>query len=212
MGNPISSLIFSVRNTDKFQNGDVGRLPVAIGQANNVCRAIAEVQNPLGIAVRTTGDVLEKASKSEKLLEYAGKGVKFVSNNINPFICAAGGVKVLMAEDKGSALVEEGASLGMMFTGEHFLKKYASQIHEKTGINKFASLIDSKCLKSKPNLQGKIGKVLEGILFVTGSIISYSIGNKVGKMATNNIKEEALTKASEGEPLETVFKAKEEAA
>lgn len=212
MGNPISSLIFSARNTDKFQNGDIGRLPVAIGQANNVLLAAKDIQNPLGMAIRTTGDVFEQVSKSEKLLEYAGKGVNFVSKHINPFICVAGGVKVLTAEDKGSALIEETASLGAMFTGEHFLKKYAEQIHQNTGINKLAKAFDAQFLKSKPKLKGKFGKVLEGVLFVTGSIISYAAGNKVGKLATSNIKTEALAKAAEGKSLETVYREKEEAA
>jgi len=118
MGNVLASAIFCIRNEDKVKNGDIGRLPVAIGQGRNVVNSIMSFDNAIGKTAKTAVDALEIASKDEALLKYAGKAVNFVGDHINPLICVSSGIKVLTSDDKASAFVTQASALSGMFAVE----------------------------------------------------------------------------------------------
>jgi len=179
MGNVVSSTIFCIRNTDKVENGDYGRVPVAALQLCNVGKSIMSFDNAV--------------------LKYSGKAINFASDHINPLICVSSGIKVLNLDDKSSALVEQASALSGMFATEALMKKYL-----QTGIDKSIEQVKKlenkkgfeKTFKNvaefigKHKLEGKIPKVLYGVLFVLGSCTGWNEMEKFGKTLTSNIKEE----------------------
>jgi len=199
MGNIVSSTIFCVRNTDKVENGDFGRLPVAIGQARNVVNSVMSFDGALGKTAQGAVDVLSKASKNEALLKYAGKAVNLVGENINPLICLSAGVKVLTSDDKVSTGIQQASALSAMFAVEKFMSKNLEGAI-KSSITEIKKLKDKKGLEKtfknfenfigKHKLQGKLPKVLYGVLFVLGSCGAYGAGEKLGTLVTSGIKNE----------------------
>ena len=199
MGNVLASAIFCIRNEDKVKNGDIGRLPVAIGQGRNVVNSIMSFDNAIGKTAKTAVDALEIASKDEALLKYAGKAVNFVGDHINPLICVSSGIKVLTSDDKASAFVTQASALSGMFAVEHLMKKHLEKGIDKS-LEKISSLESDKgfgkVLKNtekffeKPNLKGKIPKILYGVLFVIGSCTGYNYAEKSGNFLISKFKKE----------------------
>jgi len=199
MSNVIASTLFCIRNTDKVENGDVGRVPVAIGQARNVVNSVMSFDNAIGKTAQTAVDAFNLASKNEALLKYAGKAINSVGENINPLICVSSGFKVLNSDEPASAFVQQSSALAGMFTVEHLMKKHLENGITKS-IEKISALKDKKGFEKifktaadfieKHKLQGKLPKALYGALFVVGSCTAYTMGEKFGNLLTSEIKKE----------------------
>lgn len=187
MGNPIASTIFCVRNTDKVENGDLGRVPVALGQGRNVVNSILALENNVGKKTQTTVDTLKVASKNEALLKYFGKSVNYFGEHVNFLICASAGLKVMTAEDKKSAAIEQTSALTTMFAVEKQMKKHMDSIKDIKGIDRLAAKI-SEFSKSIGCKNG-IPVALKGIFFVTGSVTAYNAGEKFGIIVANKTKQ-----------------------
>jgi len=189
MANPVSSLIFCCRNVDKVEYEDkMGRLPVAIAQANNVFQAVQELDGKVGKTAKSASDVLANAAKEEKVLAYVGKGVKLLSDNVNPLICVSSGLDILRADDKEKAIITNAGSLGAMFLVEAQMKKHLKEVPKMEifkgitkKIMKFAE--SHKCEKGLP-------AVAYGTVFVTGSIIGSNLGEKFGSILDKGVKAE----------------------
>lgn len=190
MSNVVASAIFCAKNTKKAENGDWGRTPVAIGQARNIVDSIMAFDNAVGRTTKTAVDGYNTIAKSEKLLEYAGKGVKYIAAHINPLICISSGAKVLTSDDKTSTLVQQTASLGAMFAGEAWMKKNL----DKSLIKIWKTLSEMKCTKGLTEkalefvkthkCEGKIPTIIHGVAFVIGSCSAYAVGEKFGNLLT----------------------------
>lgn len=192
MSNLYSSLIFAFRNGEKTERGEIGRAPVMLGQAKNAMKSIMEFDNAIGTGAKTAVQALEVGAKSSKALNYALKGIDIASKNVNPLICVSGGIKVMMAEDKAKAAIEETASLAGMFAAEGLFKK-CFNVHNNPKITTF------KCLDGVNNAVkglGKWGVVIKGVAFVATSITGYNAGQKFGKLITSNVKKESVAKES----------------
>src|SRR5574344_1235542 len=100
MSNIVSTIIFCGRNFDKTDNGDIGRAPVAVGQFRNVVNGVTAYDNAIGKTAKTAVNAFDKVAKADKLVDYAGKGVRFLSKNINPLICVSSGIQILNSDDK----------------------------------------------------------------------------------------------------------------
>jgi len=187
MSNPVSSLIFCCRNVDKVEYEDkMGRFPVAIAQANNVFQAVQKLDGTVGKTAKTASDVLANAAKEEKVLAYAGKGVKFLSEHVNPLICVSSGLDVLKADDKEKAFVTNATALGAMFLVEDQMKKHLDDIPKqkifKKVVEKIMKFAESyKCEKGLP-------AVAHGVAFVVGSCTAYSLGEKFGNLVATKLK------------------------
>lgn len=197
MGNVVASTIFCVRNADKVENGDLGRVPVAIGQARNVANSIMSFDNAVGRGAQTAVNAFNSAAKNEALFKYMGKAVNFVGDHINPLICVSSGIKVLNSDDKASAFVTQASALSGMFFVEGMMKKHlqegidktfekASALDEEKGAGKIAKRAVN--FLEKHNLKGKLPKVLYGVTFVVGSCTGYNYGEKLGNAIVNDIK------------------------
>ena len=169
MSNAISSLIFACRNVNKTENGEIGRAPVAAAQCINVLNQISKYNKVIAKGTDAAVSVFDKMAKEHKSVDYAVKGVKWATKNVNPLICVSGGIKVLMSEDKTTAAIKETAALSAMFSGEAIAKNLLPKLIKKLPVG------------------NKVGAVIEGLLFVGASIASYSVGESIGKDLSDEV-------------------------
>lgn len=196
MGNAISSLIFTFRSGKKAKNGDIGRAPIAVGQAKNAFTEISKFDNIAGNATKAATSIFTSSKLNDcKALKYTGKAVNFVSKNINPLICVSSGIKIAKSDDKvKTGLVEIGALSGM-FMGEGLMKKYQDNIFTSKNVEKIVQkamdkgifkTLGKKILSS--NAPKDIALITKGLAFVGASISSYALGEKAGTHLANEIK------------------------
>lgn len=184
MSNAIASLIFCARNTDKSSHGDLGRVPVAIGQAKNVFDTIKELDNAIGKGAKTAFEAYNKACKTTPILKHLGHGAHYASKHVNSLICLSAGIKVMRAEDKTKAAVEQTGALGGMFAVEHLMKKHLDDVAKIKGIDKIANKVIKFAAENKKF--SWIPAVIKGTAFVAGSITAYNTGEKFGKLLMND--------------------------
>ena len=195
MFSAVASGIFAVRNAKKTENGEIGRSAVTLGQTAGVVQEIAKYDGAIAKTARSACSVFSDLAKENKAFEYAGKFTKFAVNNVNPLICVSGGIKTLMSDDKVKTGITEAAALSMMFAGEGVTKKYYDKVaNSKTCKTFIEEISNTKTLKpvfeflKKHKLEGKIGAVLKGIIFIGASITSYNIGEKTGANIADEVK------------------------
>ena len=183
MFSPVASGIFAFRNVGKVENGEVGRAPVVVGQFAGVMKEISKYDNTIAMGAKNALNVFKDIAGDSKALQCTGKVVNFFSNNINPLIVASSVLKVANAEDKELVFREELGSLGFMFLGESLVaKNYDKIANSKTVTEALETASKSKAFSSifktiaKNNWGGKIGSIIKGLAFVTGSIGSSCLG------------------------------------
>ena len=187
--------IFGARSVEKAKQGHDGRIPIATAQASNVFNEVLKLDGRVGKSSQTAIDALknvstglETAAKSEKLLEYAGKGINFLSRHINPLICVSAGIDVLNSDNKEEALVTNTMALISMFGGEHLMKKHLDDAIDYAGKNIIKVKNKNKLIDNvvnaieKSNSNGKIKSIAHGVAFVVGSCVAYGIGQKFGNL------------------------------
>lgn len=163
----VATVGFVLRNGDKVSNGEVGRIPVLVGQTVNAVKAGAELKNGVGRTAQTVINTMDDVARADKLFNGLSKVVKFASNNVNTLICGSSALKVAMAkkEDREKTIITEGGTLGGMFLAEGWMKKNLNGI-----LNKLP-------------LGGKWKPIVKGILFITGSIGASTLGHELGEVA-----------------------------
>lgn len=166
----IATGLFAIRNCNKTTNGDVGRLPVTVGQTASVLKAGAQYNNALSRQAKVVINTCEQIAKTDKLFNGVSKIVKFASDNVNPLIAASSGVKVILADDKKSAFLTEGGCIAGMFLGEGWMKK------------------NLEGLLTSMKITGKWAPVVKGVLFVAGSIGASTLGSKIGENIAEQLK------------------------
>lgn len=195
MFSAVASGIFAYRNADKAKNGDIGRGAVTLGQTAGLVQEVAKYDGLAANAARSTLSVFSDLAKQNKAFEYAGKVTKFAIDNVNPLICASSVIKTAMAEDKVGTGITEAAALAAMFAGEGTIKAYYDKVADSPEMKSFIKkLSDKKYIKpvfeyiEKHKLNGKIGAVIKGLIFVGGSMGSYAIGQKFGENISERVK------------------------
>ena len=152
------------------QNNQV-RLLVSAGQIKNLLKAGKNCNNSIfrnisGKAI----NLCDQVAKNDKLFGKLSKAVDFASKNVNNLIVVSSGVKVLTAKDKQSECISQAGNLIGMFAVEGWMKKNLSKYVAKLPINS----------KMKP--------VVEGIMFVLGSITGSTICYNIAKKAAAKLK------------------------
>jgi len=189
MSNPVASMIFCCRNVDKVEyENKMGRLPVAIAQANNVFQAVQELDNVVGKKAKNASTILRDFAKEEKALSYVGKGVQFLSKHVNPIICVSSAVDVLKADDQQTALLTAGGGLGAMFVAESQMKKHLDKVPKMKFMEKITEHV-MKFAKSHRCEKG-LPAIAHGVAFVIGSCCAYSLGEKFGSVVAKGLKGE----------------------
>ncbi len=195
----IRSTIFGVRNADKVVNtADKGRVAADVGQFTNAVKTAAQLDNAVGKGAQAAIGAMGKAAEKCKAIEVAGKGAQWAAKHVNPLLVGAAGYRVITADDKATALRNEVFGMSAMFGGEFLMKEFF-----KSGkMTKFREGINNKYLR--------IGLgVLEGALFVGGSILASNAGYNLSKKLYGDGKKPNQPKV-ETENLQALIK-KEEA-
>lgn len=172
MYSPVATGLFCFRNGGKTTNGDIGRLPVTVGQGAAVLKSVSQSESIMAKPVQVVLENCSELAKSDKFFNGLTKTVKFASDHVNPLIVASSGLKVAFADkkDRKKTLITESGCLAGMFLGEGWMKGHLDGI--------------LKTLASKNILPGgKWLPIIKGILFVIGSITASTIGSKIGKKA-----------------------------
>ncbi|MBD5402491.1 hypothetical protein HDR58_06795 [bacterium] len=158
----VATVGFALRNIDKTSSGDFGRLPVAVGQTYNALKAALNMDNSISKTAKNIFNAGIEVAKSDKVFNGVSKTVKFASEHVNPLIVCSSGVKVLLADDKKSAIISEGGCLAGMFLTEGLMKKHLNKVLDKLPVS----------AKWKP--------IIKGIIFIAGSIGGSTLGQKLG--------------------------------
>ena len=80
-----ASVGFTYTNANKAASGDLGRLPVAVGQAAAVTKSVAQMQNPVS---KLLNMALETAN-ADPIAHGLGKIATVSSKYVNPLIVAS---------------------------------------------------------------------------------------------------------------------------
>lgn len=170
----VRSAIFGVRNVDKVHNGDTGRSAAATFQlfnaGKNALESAAKLDNTLGKGAQSAVAAMETVSKSGKAVEIAAKIVKFGSDNVNFLLCGAAGYRILKADNKEKAVKKELWGMSTMFGVEHLMREG----FKSKAMTNFKNNVNNKYLKAGIS-------ILEGVLFVLGSIAASTTGYKIGE-------------------------------
>ena len=197
-----SNAIFSARRAsrgvDSMEDNPLfgmANLDIAAGQilkGSRAAKSIAIATDPaLGETSQSASEAIKNMSKTNKLLKGAGKVLNFTAENINPIIVAAGGLKVLGADDKIDEAGRESTKLGCMFAAEALAKKcigmpYTTksngkvQVHDREALYKklFSSEQQeaiAEFVKTKKNVKYLAGG-MKGLAFAGASIAGYQLG------------------------------------
>ena len=156
----VATGIFAARNSGKTSNGDIGRLPVTVGQTTSVVKAAAQYGNPFSRTLKKGLNILGNDKVASKL----GKVATFASEHINPLLVVSSGIKVAMSkkEERKNTIIQEAGLLGGMFAGEGWMKRNLTKYLDKLPINK------------------KWMPLIKGVTFVAGSIGCSTLGHKIG--------------------------------
>lgn len=174
---PVASLVFGIRRADKAENGDFGSWAVATGQGTKFVNGLAQCESPIGKKTQSVLDYLKDASKSEKLLDYAGKGLKWTSEHVNPLIIGVSALDTITSDDPASAFVTNTTALSAMFAAEHVMK---TKVKEPMMNSIMDMAKASKHAKVAVHAKTVAGVVYD-VAFLGASIGSYCIGNKIGE-------------------------------
>ncbi|MBR1425505.1 hypothetical protein IJ579_08085 [bacterium] len=169
-GGAVSAGIFSIRNVDKTSNGEVGRLPVAVGQISNTFKEIAKYNNIFARGVKGTLNTLDEIAKYDQICNNLSKCVKFASEHVNPLIVASSGLNVALADDKKSTAIAETGNLVGMFACEGMMKRHLDKIIDACPIS------------------GRWKPIVKGLVFVAGSIGGSMAGHAGGKKIAQEVK------------------------
>jgi len=209
----IQSCIFGCRSLERFKEGNDIRGVIGATQLYNSVNAtgvgskLMGQQNIIGSCARGVNASFQTLKATNKAVNALSKSVDWASRNVNPLIIGAGAYKVYKSENKPKALVEEAAALSTMFLFEGAMKKHLSDIPKIKCIAKYADKVLDYCNNTK--LLGKISlkgipSIVRALVFVGGSILGYTLGQKMGKKVTAKIEEAAVANQNKvNETLET---------
>lgn len=170
MYSSVASAIFSVRNANRTSNGEIGRMPVTVGQIAGVAVESTKYNNLFSRTAKRFLNTCKNVAENDKVFNGITKAVNFAKNNVNPLIVCSSGLNVLLSNDKQSTVIAESGNLAGMFLIEGLMKKHLDKVIDKLPISK----------KWQP--------IVKGIVFVIGSISGSTIGQKIGKLFAAKLK------------------------
>lgn len=166
-----------------------GKVAKVVGENTKVGRSVAEV--------------LSGTAKTGIAFKYLSKGLNFASDAVNPLLVVASAARVYSADDKKSALIQEGMAMTAMFSAEGFVKSIfgltgkTPTLQNHKLLSKFASKVTKFCETNKvlSHLpQGKLKGVIKAATFIAASCSAFAAGSGVGKYIADNTTARAYQK------------------
>lgn len=171
----IQNLLFGGRNfvlgSDINQNNQL-RLLVSGGQMVNLVRAGKNCGN--SIFEKASTKILnccDKFAQNDAVVGKLGKVVDFASKNVNKLITVSAGYQVFTAKDKQTEFISQAGNVAGMFAVEGWMKKNLGKYIEKLPIPQ----------KLKP--------IVQGTVFVLGSITGSTLAYNLAKAGALELKE-----------------------
>lgn len=166
----VRSTLFGLRNADKIANtNDKGRIFADVGQFTKAAQSAAKLDDTVGRGANAAIKAMGKITNKYQPLEKVAKGATWAANHVNPLLIGAAGYRVAIAKDKPRALKRETLGMTTMFMTEAAMKQFFESGY-MTGL--------------KAGMKNKHARtaisILEGVLFVMGSIASSTAGYKLG--------------------------------
>ena len=191
---PVASGIFAFRNVGKTERGEFGRAPVAAGQFKTIFDEIKAYDKTIAKGTESAINLIRETSGNKEALKGFDKVLGFCSENVNPLICLSSIIQVARADDQRKEAIIQAPTLGFMFFGERCCKtnwskiaKFFKNIAQKLSLTKLGGKI-MKAIETH-NMGGKVGEIVKGATFLTCSIGSSAIGNKIGHAIADKMDE-----------------------
>ena len=190
----VPSAIFFRNNVEKVKNGDKARGSVVFAQGAKIAQAVAKYHDTTAQSATEAFNIFGKYAKDYKALDVAGKGIDWAAHHVNPLICMSAVYKTATADDKVHTGITQVGALAGMFAGEGMMKQVQDKIFNEQNVRRMAeSVKETPGLKSVANYilkgshAGKLGAILKGLAFVTVSMTSYDIGEKLANPIADRI-------------------------
>ena len=190
----VPSSVFLYNNVRKVENGEAARGTVVFAQGAKIAQAVAKYHDDTAKTATEAYNIFGKYANKSKILDVAGKGVNWATRNVNPLICASAAYKTVTSDDKVHTGISQVGALSGMFLGEGMMKLHSDKVINEGNLKKLAEKVkDVKGLKGiaaailESGHGGKIASILKGIAFVTVSMTSYNLGQKLGDDAADRI-------------------------
>ncbi len=208
MSNAFASGVFLLRNTEKVQNGEIGRAPAVVAQTGslaNKTKTLIEEINKFDAKVANTADTAVDVYKSSaKAASFGSKALNLAGELVDPLLVVAAGVRVLSADDKEAALYNEAGGMTGMFAVERLMKKSGVKDFIKANsdeavelgikkLSKYIKPLQNVSEKSKNKFVKAATFIITGTVFVLGSILGYDTGKKIGQNALESKREKEAT-------------------
>ncbi len=206
-----SSAVFAARRIGRGVNAmddnplfGTANFVIAGGQTLKGIRAVQDLNTTSALQHSAYDNIIGMSSSSlgqSRFMQLLGKVFKFSSENINPLICVASGIKVLGSDDKADTAVREILGLSLMFgcekgakklLGMPIIAKNAQGIREtirqvplyktnpflKSQVNAIKDLCKETKLYERI-MSSPLPGIAKGLIFVGASIAVYKLGNKI---------------------------------
>lgn len=183
--NYIASLYSLVYSAKEAKKGNILRHVSTIGYTAKVVQKLSKDDSfVLGKVSKCICDTLSDASKDNKLLQVAGKGIK-LAKYTDPISCLCSTIRVAKSDSPARKLIEETSFLGGMFFVEGLMLKYAKNIGQIKGIKQLNDGMNKFCKNTKYCSQ--IPAVVYGTLYTVGSDIGGNVFGKAGKWVADKL-------------------------
>lgn len=185
MTNYVAHLYSFQSHAKKASEGNILRHVSAIGHAAKVVQKLAKEDDfVLGQIAKNTCETLSNASKDNKLLQVAGKGIK-LAKYTDPISCLCAMIRVGKSDTPGRSFIEESSGLLGMFLVEGAMVKYAKNIANIKGIKQINDAMVKTCKNTK--YCGQIPALVYGTLFTIGSDLGTKVFAKAGKWIADKL-------------------------
>lgn len=192
----VSSILFCGRNVEKKVKEDRLKEPVIICQTWNAANYLAKIGDIDSKVVKGTKgavDAFRLAGESNKFIKSTCKVLDFGGGYVNGVIGGCAFLEAASKKNKDEQLstgLKSAASIGLMLLAEKkILKPHLKNFMEYVSKIKSVDKVVEKVMKSasKYKYGDKLSDVTESILFVTGSALASTAGEKFGSMVARQV-------------------------
>ena len=176
------SLAYSAKEASK---GNILRHVSTVGYTAKVIQKLSKDDSfVLGRVAKSTCDILSDASKDNKLLQIAGKGIN-LAKHTDAISCLCSMIRVVKSDSPARRFVQETTSLAGMFLAEDLMLCNKKSIANIKGIKQINDGMTKFCKNTKYCSQ--IPAIVYATLYTVGSDIAGNACWKAGKWIADKL-------------------------